>query len=128
MSRLLLIALASFWLTGCFVFEELRKGDAIIEAHSSRWRKKKEADETAQVEAAAAKAAKAGPPIEWAKTKERLADWWEEAIEEEPIEPDPDDHIVGCEVKGQVRFTRKSQCEIYGGRTTGVYSKTKDGS
>ena len=128
MCRLLLIAFASFWLTGCFVFEELRKGDALIEQHSSRWRKKKEAEAASQAEAAEAKAAKSGPPIEWTKTKDRLAEWWDEALEEEPIEPDPDDHIVGCEVKGQVRFTRKSQCEIYGGRLTGVYSKKKDGS
>ncbi len=128
MTRLVLIALASFWLTGCFVLEELRKGDELIEQHSSRWRKKKEAEQARQIEAAAAKAAKAGPPIEWAKTKDKLADWWEEATEEQPIEPDPNDHIVGCEVKGKVRFTRKSQCEIYGGRLTGVYSKSKDGS
>ena len=128
MSRLILIALASFWLTGCFVLEELRKGDELIEQHSSRWRKKKAADQARQIEAAAAKAAKAGPPIEWAKTKDRLSEWWEEAIEEDPIEPDPNDHIVSCEVKGKVRFTRKSQCEIYGGRLTAVYSKPKEGS
>ena len=64
MSRLVLIALASFWLTGCFVLEELRKGDALIEQHSSRWREKKAADEAAQAEAAREKAAKSGPPVE----------------------------------------------------------------
>lgn len=128
MSRVVLIALMSFWLTGCFVLEELRKGDELIEQHSSRWRKKKEAEETRRIEAAAAKAAKAGPPIEWAKAKDRLADWWEEATEEQPIEPDPNDHIVSCQVKGQVRFTRKSHCETLGGRLTRVYSKSKDGS
>ena len=125
MSRLVLIALASFWLTGCFVLEELRKGDEIIEQHSSRWRKRKAAEETAQEEAAQAKASKAGPIVDWKKAKGQLAEWWEEAIEEEPIEPDPDDHIIRCEFNGQVRFTRKSQCEIRGGRTIAVYSKDK---
>jgi hypothetical protein len=125
MSRLVLIALASFWLTGCFVLEELRKGDEIIEQHSSRWRKRKAAEETAQEEAAQAKASKAGSIVDWKKTKGQLAEWWEEAIEEEPIEPDPDDHIIRCEFNGQIRFTRKSQCEIRGGRTIAVYSKDK---
>jgi len=128
MSRLVLIALASFWLTGCFVLEELRKGDALIEQHSSRWREKKAADEAAQAEAAREKAAKAGPPVDWAKTKDRLSEWWTEALEEEPIEPDPNDHIIRCEVQGKVRFTRKSQCEIRGGQTTGVYSKAERGT
>ena len=125
MSRLVLIAFASFWLTGCFVLEELRKGDALIEQHSSRWRKKQQAEAKAQEEAAQAKTSKAGPIVDWKKTKAQLADWWAEAIEEEPIEPDPDDHIIRCEVNGQVRFTRKSQCEIRGGRTIAVYSKDK---
>ena len=30
MSRLVLIALASFWLSGCFVFEEIRKGNELM--------------------------------------------------------------------------------------------------
>ena len=95
MCRLVLIVLASFWLTGCFVFEELRKGDALIEQHSSRWRDKRDADNAKKAEAAEAKA-KAAPPIEWAKTKDKLSEWWDEALEEEPIERDPNDHIVSC--------------------------------
>ncbi len=96
-------------------------------APTSGWRKKKAADDAIKAEAAEAKA-KAGPPIDWGKTKDRLSEWWEEALEEEPIERDPNDHIVSCKVNGQVRFTRKSECEIRGGQTTGVYSKPTGGS
>jgi hypothetical protein len=125
MCRLLLIALASFWLSGCFVFEEIRKGNELMDSHASPARRKKAADAASQAEADVANAAKSGAPIEWAKAKDRLSEWWHEAIEEDPIEPDPDDHIISCEINGKVRFTRKSQCELGGGRTTGVYSSSK---
>jgi hypothetical protein len=128
MSRLVLIVLVSFWLTGCFVFEEIRKGNEIMDQHAGPARRMKEAEEKSQAETAAANAAKSGPPIEWAKTKDRLSQWWDEVLEEEPIEPNPDDPIIGCEVNGQIRFTRQSQCEIRRGRTTGVYSEKKSGT
>ncbi len=123
MYRLVLIALASFCLSGCFVFEEIRKGNEILDSHASPARRAKEAEHAA--EEAAADAANSGPPIEWAKAKDRLSEWWDEAIEEDPIEPEPNDHIISCEFKGKVRFTRRSQCELQGGRTTGVYSSSK---
>ena len=50
-TALVLLGLVS--ITGCFVLEELRKGDELIEQHSSRWRKKKEADQARQIESAA---------------------------------------------------------------------------
>ncbi len=128
MCRLVLIALASFWLTGCFVFEEIRKGNELMDQHASPARRKKEAEAKSQAEAAATNDAKSGPLIEWKKTKDRLAEWWEEATEEERVAPNPDDHIVSCKVNGKVQFTRKSQCEIRGGRMTGVYSKGKRGT
>jgi hypothetical protein len=128
MPRLVLIALASFWLTGCFVLEELRKGDELIEQHSSNWRKRKEAEASAQAETAQAKASKSGPILNWTEKKDQLAEWWREVAEEEPIEPDPDDHIIRCDVRGQIRFTRKSQCETRGGRIIGVYSKANQGT
>ncbi len=125
MSRLVLIALASFWLSGCFVFEEIRKGNELMDQHASPARRKKESDAAARAEEAAAMASKAGPLVDWKKTKGKLSEWWEEALEEEPIGPDPNDHITRCEVNGQVRFTRKSQCELRGGRTIAVYSQDK---
>ena len=128
MSRLVLIALASFWLTGCFVFDEIRKGNELMDQHASPARRKKAAEAAAQAEAAEEKASQAGSIRDWTKAKDRLAEWWSEAIEEDPIAPDPDDHITRCEVNGQVRFTRKSQCEIRGGRMTGDYSKDKRGT
>ena len=128
MPRLVLIALASFWLTGCFVFEELRKGDELIEQHSSNWRKRKEIEAAARAETAQAKDSKSGPILDWEKKKDELAEWWRELAKEGPIGPALEDDIIRCDVRGQVRFTRKSQCEIQGGRITGVLAKAKPGT
>ena len=108
LQRLLLPLLASLALSGCFVFDEIQRGIDIMDEHSP---------------AANAKNAKQPEPESAPDTesklvelKAQLAQWWRNALEEEPPPPDPNDGIVRCEVRGKVSFTRQSDCEIRGGR------------
>ena len=128
MFRLAAILLSSLWLSGCFVAEEIRKGDALIEQHSVGWRKKKERIEQgekeiveAEAEAQNQQARNTGPDA-----KSKLSNWLRETIEEEPVKADPSDKIVSCTIGGKLQFVRKSDCEIRRGQSTEL--KTKDKS
>ena len=128
MFRLAAILLSSLWLSGCFVADEIRKGDALIEQHSVGWRKKKERMEQAEEEVAKAEAEaqnhqarNTGPDA-----KSKLSKWLRETIEEEPVKADPSDKIVSCTIGGKLQFLRKSDCEIRRGQSTEL--KTKDKS
>jgi hypothetical protein len=123
--RLTAILLSSLWLSGCFVAEEIRQGDALIEQHSVGWREKKKGKEKAEEETAKAEAAtksqrarNAGPGV-----KSKLSDWWQETVEEEPVKTDPNDKVVSCTIGGKVQFLRKSDCQLRRGRM--AKSKTK---
>jgi len=107
--RSVLVALtAVFLLTGCFVWEELEKGEAILDAHSPNRNKRMKEKE------AAAKAAE----TENAPTAaERAAEWWDSA---RSIGPRPDDKpdadpMVSCRLGGATRFTKRSDCLARGG-------------
>ena len=120
MFRLVAILLSSLWLSGCFVLEEMRKGDALIEQHSVGWREKKKAMGEAEEETAKAEAEtqrhqvrNSGPGV-----KDKLSDWWHETVDEEPVTVDPNDKLVSCKLQGKVQFVRKSDCEIRRGRMT----------
>ncbi len=128
MFRLAAILLSSLWLSGCFVADEIRKGDALIEQHSVGWRKKQERTKQAEEEAAKAEAEtqnhqarNAGPGV-----KTKLSEWWRETVEEEPVKADPSDKIVSCTIGGKLQFLRKSDCEIRRGKMTEL--KTMDKS
>jgi hypothetical protein len=107
--RSVLIALTAVsLLSGCFVWEELEKGEAILDAHSPNRNKRKQEEE------AAAKAAEA----ENAPTAaQRAAQWWDSA---RAIGPRPDDKpdadpMVSCRIDGATRFTKRSDCMARGG-------------
>ena len=107
--RSVLVALtAVFLLSGCFVWDELEKGEAIIDAHSPNRKKR------LQEEQAAAKAAEA----ENAPTAaQRAAEWWDSA---RSIGPRPDDKpdadpMVSCRLGNATRFTKQSDCLARGG-------------
>jgi hypothetical protein len=124
-SRLTAILLSSLWLSGCFVAEEIRQGDALIEQHSVGWREKKKGIQKAEEETAKAetetqsqRARNAGPGV-----KSKLSDWWQETVEEEPVKTDPNDKVVSCTIGGKVQFLRKSDCQLRRGRM--AKSKTK---
>ena len=126
MFRLAAILFSSLWLSGCFVADEIRKGDALIEQHSVGWRKKKERmakaeEEIAKAEEETQQARNTGPDA-----KSKLSKWFRETIEEEPVKADPSDKIVSCTIGGKLQFLRKSDCEIRRGQSTEL--KTKDAS
>ena len=106
MFRLVLIALASFSLTGCFVFEEIRKGNELMDQHASTASRQKKTERASLAEAAEGKAPQGHLPT---------------------LQYRPDDPVIRCQANGQVRFTRKSQCENQRGRIIAVYSKDEGG-
>lgn len=110
------ILFTALWLSGCFVADEIRHGDALIEQHSVGWRKKKAGLQQAEKEAAEAEtqsqqAQNTGPGV-----PDKLAEWWRETVDEEPTKVDPDDKLVSCEIQGKLKFIRKSDCLIRRGR------------
>ena len=123
--RLVAILLSSLWLSGCFIAEEIRKGDALIEQHSVGWREKKErvqqADEEAakaEAEAQSQQAKNTGPAV-----KRKLSDWWRETVDEEPVKSNPNDKIVSCNIGGKQQFLRESDCQLRRGRAAELKPK-----
>ena len=127
MVRLLLCFPIVVLLSGCFVFDEIEQGNAFLDAHSPRGSKQQEMKlaEEAEKEAADAKAASSDKPFSWAGVKETVDEWWQEALEEEPLERDPSDGVVRCEIRGSVQFLRKSDCSLRGGRVFELSSSQK---
>jgi len=126
--RLASILLSALWFSGCFIADEIRKGDSLIEQHSVGWRKKQERDEQAASESAKAEeeaqidqARNAGPDV-----KKKLSKWWQETVEEEPVKANPSDKIVSCTIGGKLQFLRKSDCQLRRGQSAEL--KTKDRS
>jgi hypothetical protein len=108
MRRVLVALTAVFLLSGCFVWEELEKGEAILDAHSPNRNKRKQEEEAAAKAAEAANAPTAA---------ERAAEWWDNA---RSLGPSPDDKpdadpMVSCRIGGSTRFTRRSDCMARGG-------------
>lgn len=127
MLRLVAILSSALWLSGCFIAEELRQGDALIEQHSVGWRAKQQKMEQAEAEAAEAeaeaqqqKALNSGPGV-----PNQLADWWQETVEEEPVKSNRDDKLVSCVIGGKTKFVRESDCKVWGGRASQLKTTVK---
>ncbi|MDH3521811.1 MAG: hypothetical protein OEM49_15290 [Myxococcales bacterium] len=104
------IALAAvFLLSGCFVWDELEQGEAILDAHSPNRNKRKKEEEAARAEAEAEKQPSAS---------QRMAEWWDGArsLGPRPDDPPSSDPLVSCQLPGGTRFTKLSECRIRGGR------------
>jgi hypothetical protein len=109
--RLLAVLLVALLGSGCFVLEELDKGNEILDAHSPT--RSKAAKEKAAA-AAGQTAAKPGDPQEDPRARQKA--WWQSArslsrADEKPSE-DPN---VRCRLGGGVRFTRQTDCLTQGG-------------
>ena len=109
MFRLAAILLSSLWISGCFISEEIRKGDALIEQHSVGWREKQKGVKQAEEESAKAeaetesrRARSTGPGV-----KDKFSDWWRETVDEEPVKTNPDDKLVSCEIGGKLRLSKE---------------------
>ncbi len=101
--------LASIAMSGCFVLDEIDNGMDIMDEHAAAPKAKK------PVEAPAGESA-SDDGWQFASMKDQASEWWRNALEEEPPEPDPNDIIVQCRIDGGIRFTRKSDCELRRGR------------
>jgi len=112
MRWILVVALLASLCQGCFVFDELDKGQQIMDQHSPRAREKAAKREEA---AAAPRSARAGAKQEEG-TLEGLKKWWKKKREPAPPKRDPDDGVVRCQIGKTTHFTRKSDCMLRGGR------------
>jgi hypothetical protein len=113
MRRILVVALLASLCQGCFVLEEIDKGQQLMDQHSPR-----APEEVAQQQAGAAPhIARAGAKREEG-ILEGLKKWWKKKREPAPPKRDPDDVVVRCQIGGTMHFTRKSDCLLRGGRVT----------
>ena len=114
MARVLLLLVICLFASGCFVFDEIDSGKAIMEKNSP---KPKAGGPNAKAGSAQAKAiakAKAGSP-----RQKGGKDWWATAKSiDAPTDVDPADAStpVSCEVRGSTRFMRRGDCLSQGGR------------
>ena len=97
--------------TGCFIFDELDKGAAIMDQHSRKGSKKKSsADAEKGKEGLTGLAA-------WKARGKATVDKLNETVEEATKkELDPDNVIIRCKVEGRVQYTRSFDCQALGGQ------------
>ena len=112
MRWVLVVTLLASLCQGCFVLEEIDKGQQIMEQHSPRAREKQAQQEEARTGRGSASAS--AQPQEG--TLEGLQKWWEKKSAPAPPERDPDDVVVRCKIGGSVHFARKFDCMLQGGR------------
>ena len=111
MPRLLALLLVAALCQGCFVFDELDKGQKIMEQHSP---KNLDAEEPAPT-ASPGRTAKPEPGfVEGLLASAK--DWWNSETQPKGPERDPDDTVVRCELGERTQYTRKSDCQVRGGR------------
>jgi len=101
---LLLVAVAS---SGCFVFDEIEKGQEIMATHSPK---------------GSGGGSSGGDGTDEAKTpRERLAEYYAaqrskaKARAAKNKNEDPGDAVGSCKKGGNTHFTRRSDCELQGG-------------
>ena len=94
--------------TGCFVFDEIDKGQQIMKQHSGHAAERKAAE---SAEEAAPVEEDEGPGL-----LARIQAFWEQRNEESAPERSPDDEIVTCDLGGDTTFTYQSDCLSRGGR------------
>ena len=109
MRRLAPLALAAALAlsTGCFVFDEIDKGQAIMKQHSGRGAHPAPADS----DAPAAEEEEEAPGL-----LARVQAFWEESRREAEPERSPDDEIITCELDDATTFTYESDCLSRGGQ------------
>ncbi len=94
--------------TGCFVLEEVDKGQELMKQHSPDANKvdRVEKDDSGGISLAALRERSAG-------ALEDISGRVEEAL---AAEPDPANVVVQCAIEGRTEFTRKFDCQSRGGR------------
>ena len=113
MHRLLVVLGLALLCQGCFVFDEIDKGNEILDKHYGHDRRPGKKEGRA---GAGREQEEEEEPGMLASLKERALEQWDEWTKPKPVERDPDDIVVRCDLGESVTFTRKSDCNIRGGR------------
>jgi hypothetical protein len=103
--KLLIPILVALLCNGCFVMDELDKGEAILEAYDGK------PNDAEEKKSASAK----GPPK---SPRERLAEYYAEQRSKAAAPTkslDPSDDVGRCRVGNSVQFMRRSDCRLRGG-------------
>jgi hypothetical protein len=103
MKRLAVLLLACVLGSGCFVFDEIDEGKAMLKSPKDK----------SDAKVAAAKAKAGAPAAKGGK------DWWASAKSiEAPADAEPGDPNtpVSCQLHGSTRFMRRGDCLSQGGR------------
>lgn len=114
LAALVALLVASASLSGCYVLDELDKGQAELDRYSSANNKKKAAAAKAQADGGAGSAEADGKPAG--------ASWWSHARSlntapgAEQAKADDPDAVVRCELGGSTGFMRRGDCLSQGGR------------
>ena len=114
MRVLLSVTIVCFCLsgTGCFVFDEIDKGQEEMRKHSP------EAKNKPAEQAGAKKGGDGG--LSFAVLRKKGAGALDDLSGrvEEALQPtlDPDNVVVSCDIEGRIEFTRKFDCQSRGGR------------
>ena len=104
--RRVALSLASLWLCGCFVLDEIDSGMKLMEQHSPK-ETKEEAPERSW-----------GGSSKTATSPRRDSeDWWSRARSLAPgTASEASSDIVRCEVGSSVQYTSRTDCRLRGGR------------
>lgn len=117
MARLAAALLAACLASGCFVVEEIDKGQKYMDQHADVDKRKAVEEEKAAAEQA--KKSDEGPGV-----TDRMRGWWEERQDDQARAADsgpgahPDDKPGRCELNGSTQFMRKFDCQLRGGTYT----------
>lgn len=108
LALLMTVLLSLSGATGCFVIDEIDKGQAQMKKNSPEHQKvdRVEKDESGGISLAALRERSAGALQDISgKVEDVLA-----------AEPDPANVVVNCAIEGRTEFTRKFDCQTRGGQ------------
>lgn len=114
--RVLILILVLGLCSACGAFDELEKGNKILDQHGGRHpagNKAEKAEVEPEPESRPALTRKSGP-----SAMEKLVSWAEKKLEGPPPPPDPDDAVVRCWVGRHQHFTTRRDCISRGGRAS----------
>ncbi len=105
-----LLCLPLLGLPGCFVFDELRAGQELMEAHSPRKQEPKQSPYPSY------QRPQQKEPEGFEAVVADVKAWWKKASQKPPPQRSKDDVPVKCEIGGRIHFMYKSVCNTRGGK------------
>ncbi len=104
--RLVAITLASLWLCGCFVLEEIDAGMTFMEEHSPEETKEEAPERSWSGSSKTAKSPRRDSEAWWSRARSLAPGTASEASSD----------IVRCEVGSSLQYTSRTDCRLRGGR------------